>query len=88
MRELADKCNDTHAYILIADCTKKRKDVKKIKKKDVDLLNDMSTFPGFQEMYPLDKFDLLYPHCGYKSYWCHKCGCINKELPKWWVDII
>ena len=65
--------NCNHEFVFIEDFTKDESSVKRMKK------HELLAAPG--EI--LTRADFIYGTCGYKLYWCKKCGEIKRELPSW-----
>jgi hypothetical protein len=71
-----DACN--HEYLLIHDFTENKENVKRMKKKELQVLR---TFDEFAT-----RSDYMESTCGYKLLWCKKCGQTKKDLPEWWKE--
>lgn len=72
-KNYTDRYNCNHDFIFVEDFTKEKSTVKRMKK------HEMLAAPG--EI--LTRADFIYGTCGYKLFWCKKCGEIKRELPSW-----
>lgn len=71
-------CN--HNFILAVDLTKDKDDVKRMSKKELR---------HFRMVEPdVTRADFIYSTCGYKLFWCTKCGEIERELPDWYKEFL
>lgn len=68
------RCN--HQFIFIKDFTKNISLVEKMSKREI------SKFSAPGEL--VTRADFIYETCGYKLFWCKKCGEIERELPSWY----
>ncbi len=70
-----NKYSCDHDFVYIEDFTKDQSSVKKMKKSELRQFGAPGEF--------ITRADFIYGTCGYKLFWCKKCGETKRELPDW-----